>query len=69
MFAVWSEAHWENERPMVHKRNGLVPADEASGSLAGPVKAIHDTPPQAPAPLHPGRSGEPAGALIWRVAA
>ena len=32
---------------MVRKRNGLVPAGEASGSLAWPVKAIHNTPPQA----------------------
>ena len=32
---------------MARKRNGLVPAGEASGSLDGPVKAIHDTSPQA----------------------
>ena len=32
---------------MVRKRNGSVPAGEASGSLDGPVKAIHGTSPQA----------------------
>ena len=32
---------------MARKRNGLVPAGEASGSLGGPVKAIHSASPQA----------------------
>ena len=32
---------------MARKRNGWVPIGEASGSLDGPVKAIHDTSPQA----------------------
>ena len=32
---------------MARKRNGLVPAGEASGSLDRPVKAIRDTSPQA----------------------
>ena len=32
---------------MARKRNGLVPVGETSGSLDGPVKAIHDTSPQA----------------------
>ena len=32
---------------MVCKRNGPVPVGEASGSLDGPVKAIHGTSPQA----------------------
>ena len=32
---------------MARKRNGLVPAGEASGSLDGPVKAIRETSPQA----------------------
>ena len=41
-----SDGH-ERMQTMVRKRNGLVPAGEASGSLAWPVKAIHDTPPQA----------------------
>ena len=31
---------------MARKRDGLVPAGEASGSLDGPVKAIHDATPQ-----------------------
>ena len=32
---------------MARKRNGLVTAGEASGSLGGPVKAIHSASPQA----------------------
>ena len=32
---------------MAHKRNGWVPAGEASGSLDGPVKAIREASPQA----------------------
>ena len=32
---------------MARKRNGWVPVGEASGSLDGPVKAIHGTSPQA----------------------
>ena len=32
---------------MARKRNGWVPFGEASGSLDGPVKAFHDTSPQA----------------------
>ena len=41
-----SDGH-ERMRAMARKRNGLVPAGEASGSLDGPVKAIRDTSPQA----------------------
>ena len=32
---------------MARKRNGLVPAGEASGSLGGPVKALREASPQA----------------------
>ena len=32
---------------MQRKRDGLVPVGEALGSLDGPVKALHDTSPQA----------------------
>ena len=41
-----SDGH-ERMKAMARKRNGLVPAGEASGSLDGPVKAIHGTSPQA----------------------
>ena len=32
---------------MARKRDGLIPIGEASGSLDGPLKAFHDTSPQA----------------------
>ena len=44
---------------MVRKRDGLVPVGEASGDLDGSVDDPRHLAPGA-APLHPGRSGEPA---------
>ena len=41
-----SDGH-EKMSAMARKRNGWVPFGEASGSLDGPVKAFHDTSPQA----------------------
>ena len=45
---------------MQRQRGELVPIGEVVADLDGPVKAIREASPQAAAPLHPRRSGEPA---------
>ena len=47
---------------MARKRNGWVPIGEASGSLDGPVKAIHDTSPQA---LRRFTQADQVNQLVW----
>ena len=46
---------------MQRQRDDLVPIGDALSGLDGPVKAIREATPQAVAPLHPLRSGEPVG--------
>ena len=45
---------------MERKQDKLLPIGEALAGLDGPVKALAKSSPQAAAPLHPGRPGEPA---------